>query len=141
MANMPQQEKRFTQDAEHLKDDVKDMATGVMDKAKEIGANVGDKAKEIASAAGQKANNLTSRVGSGMESLGESIREHSPHAGTAGAVASRVAENLERGGRYVREKEIGGMANDLTDVIRRNPVPAILIGVGLGYLIARAIRR
>ena len=152
MANMQQQDKRFNQDAEHARDEAKDTASGMMDKAKEIGATVGDKAKEIGSAvgdkarelastAGQKASNLTARVGGGMESLGESIREHTPHSGTAGAVASRVADNLERGGRYVREKELSGMADDLADVIRRNPVPAILVGVGLGYLIARAIRR
>jgi hypothetical protein len=142
MANTNQQDKRFGQTGEQMHDEAKDTATSVMDKAKEIGSNIGDKAKEFAQTASQRAGNVnvSSHVGAGMESLGETIREHSP-GGRAGEVASRVADNLERGGHYVREKELKGMANDLADVIRRNPVPAILIGVGLGYLLARAIRR
>ena len=30
------------------------------------------------------------------------------------------------------------MADDLTDLIRRNPIPALLVGVGVGFLLARA---
>ena len=33
------------------------------------------------------------------------------------------------------------MAEDLTDLIRRNPIPALLVGVGLGFLLARATTR
>jgi hypothetical protein len=32
------------------------------------------------------------------------------------------------------------MMDDLTDVIRRNPVPAVLIGLGLGFLLGRMLR-
>ena len=34
-------------------------------------------------------------------------------------------------------REIG---DDLTNLIRRNPIPALLLGVGVGFLLARAIR-
>jgi uncharacterized membrane-anchored protein YhcB (DUF1043 family) len=33
------------------------------------------------------------------------------------------------------------MAEDLTSLIRRNPIPAMLVGVGLGFLLARMTRR
>jgi hypothetical protein len=29
------------------------------------------------------------------------------------------------------------MAGDLTNLIKRNPIPSLLIGVGLGFLLAR----
>jgi hypothetical protein len=32
------------------------------------------------------------------------------------------------------------MANDLTDLIKRNPIPALLLAVAVGVLIARATR-
>jgi F0F1-type ATP synthase assembly protein I len=34
-----------------------------------------------------------------------------------------------------------GIADDLTGVIKRNPIPAVLVGIGIGYLIAHALRR
>jgi hypothetical protein len=33
------------------------------------------------------------------------------------------------------------VAGDLTELIRRYPMPALLIGLGIGYLVARSIRR
>jgi ElaB/YqjD/DUF883 family membrane-anchored ribosome-binding protein len=154
MANMTpaQQDKKSQQDTEHLVNESKEAVSGAADKAKDFASNVGDKARDMASnvgdrarsfahTSGQKASEMTKGIGCGMESLGESIREHTPHSGTAGAVASRVADTLEHGGRYLKEKELAGIAEDVADLIRRNPVPAILIGIGLGYLIARAVRR
>jgi hypothetical protein len=32
------------------------------------------------------------------------------------------------------------MADDLSGVIRRNPIPALLIGIGIGFLLARSTR-
>jgi hypothetical protein len=31
------------------------------------------------------------------------------------------------------------MAEDVTNLIRRNPIPALLIGIGAGFLLARAM--
>jgi hypothetical protein len=121
-------------------DKAKEAAAGVMDKAKEAASHVADKARDVASAAGDRAENLTHRVGSGMESLGEQLRERAPQGGTMGAVAGRVAENLQSGGRYLQEEGLSGMADDLGDLMRRNPVPTLLIGIGIGFLIARAVR-
>ena len=41
--------------------------------------------------------------------------------------------------RYLREEGLSGLASDLTDMIRRNPIPALLIGLGVGFLLARAL--
>jgi ElaB/YqjD/DUF883 family membrane-anchored ribosome-binding protein len=58
-----------------------------------------------------------------------------------GSAAGYTASGLERTGRYIEEQGVSGMMDDLTDVIRRNPVPAVLIGLGVGFLIGRALRR
>ena len=57
-----------------------------------------------------------------------------------GAAASKVADTLERGGHYLKEEGVPGMAEDLTGLIKRNPIPALLLGIGVGYLIGRALR-
>jgi hypothetical protein len=57
-----------------------------------------------------------------------------------GSAASRVADTLDSGARYLEQEGLSGMAGDVTEMVRRNPIPALLIAVAVGVLIARATR-
>ena len=122
-------------------DRAKDAASNVTDKAREVASSVMDRAKDAASNLGQKAQGGLESVGSGLTSAAGTIRENLPEEGMLHNVGTRVAEGLESGGRYIREEGFSGMADDLTDLIRRNPIPALLVGVGVGFLLARATTR
>ena len=115
-----------------------DTAAAVGQKASEAASSVSDKAGQVASTVGQKAEAAASTVGSGMQSLAGAIRDKGPHGGVAGSVTSGVADKLESGGRYLEEHGLSGIGKDMTEVIRRNPLPALLLGIGLGFLLARA---
>jgi hypothetical protein len=58
-----------------------------------------------------------------------------------GSATSTLASGLESGGQYLQQQGIKGVADDLTQLIRRNPIPALLLGVGLGFVVARATMR
>jgi hypothetical protein len=98
------------------------------------------RAGDVASNVGHKAEEATSSVGSSMRSLAGSLRENLPHEGVMGTASSAVADTLDRGGRYLEEEGLRGIGEDLTNIIRKNPIPAVLIGIGVGYLIARSLR-
>jgi len=100
-----------------------------------------EKTNEAATFVGKTAEQATEGVGAGMESLGETIREQKPEAGFLGAAGEAVANKLKRGGRYLEEQGLQGIGRDITNIIRRNPVPAILIGIGVGFLLSRLVRR
>jgi ElaB/YqjD/DUF883 family membrane-anchored ribosome-binding protein len=119
---------------------VKDAANTGAEKAKDVARAGWDRTKDAAQAAGHVAENATSSVGGGLESLAGTIREKAPQEGMLGNAASTVADTLEKGGRYLREEGLGGMADDLTNTIRRNPLPSVLVGVAIGFLLARATR-
>jgi len=132
-------------------DKTKDMAHTAIDKARELAATGADKvkdaahagyekAKDLASSAGKMAENASSTVGSGIESFAHTIRENAPHEGMLGSAASTVANTLEQGGRYLREEGLSGIADDMTNTIRRNPIQSILVAVAVGFLLARATR-
>ena len=55
----------------------------------------------------------------------------------AALAGARTPEELDA---HLEEQGLSGMAEDLTGLIRRNPIPAMLIGIGLGYLLARMTR-
>jgi hypothetical protein len=109
-----------------------------MDKAKDVASSVGERARDVASNIGQRAEDATSSVGGSMKSLAGQIRDHGPREGMMGGATSAVADTLEKGGRYLQEEGLRGIGEDLTGLIRRNPIPAILVGVGVGFLLARA---
>jgi len=104
-------------------------------------SDVADKAKQGAKFVGEKAEQATEAVGAGMESLGGTIREHEPNEGILHNVGDAVAGKLERTGQYLEQHGLKGVGEDMTNLIRRNPVPALLIGVGVGFLLAQMMRR
>jgi hypothetical protein len=120
--------------------------------AKEGAANIGqqagsaasqaaDKAREYASRAGDKAEDTLHSVGQGMSSLAGTIRQSAPHGGMLGTAAGSVADQLESGGRYLREHDLGDIGDDLGLVIRRYPIASLLCVFGIGFLAGSAIRR
>jgi hypothetical protein len=98
-----------------------------------MASNVTDTARDWASTAGQRVSDAASSVGSGLGSLASSARENVPGG-------EYVADALESGTRYFQEHSFRDMADDLSGVIRRNPIPALLIGIGIGFLLARSTR-
>lgn len=84
---------------------------------------------------------VTTAVGEKIGSLAEAIREKAPHEGAVGTAATTVAEKLDVAGSYLQEKDLNHVLGDVSGMIRRYPVPALLIGLGVGYLLARTTRR
>lgn len=125
---------------ESMKEEAKGTATGVMESAKGMASNAAKKAGDAAGYVGEKAEDAAHSMGSGMKSLAGTVRQYSPREGMLGNAGAAVAEGLESSGRYLEEYGLSGIGEDLTGMIRRNPVPAVLIGIGLGFLIARATR-
>jgi hypothetical protein len=110
-------------------------------KASEAASSMADKAKQAASDAGHRVEDATHAVGSGMKSVAETIRDKGPREGVAGAATSSVAGYLESGGNYLEQQGVKGMAEDVTNLVRRNPMAALLCGLGLGFILARVTAR
>jgi ElaB/YqjD/DUF883 family membrane-anchored ribosome-binding protein len=103
--------------------------------------SVVESAKDLGKQIGNKADQATAAAGRGMQSAADTIRENTPDEGILGGAAEAVSKTVERGGRYLEEKKISGMMEDVTETIRSHPVPALLIAVGVGFLLARALSR
>ena len=75
------------------------------------------------------------------DALADAIRERAPEEGPMGTAATAVAEKLDAAGSYLYMTDVDRMVDDVPTVIRRYPIPSLLIGLGIGYLLARATRR
>ena len=57
--------------------------------------------------------------------------------GAIATAATAVAGGVESASSYLQEKKFEDMATDLTALVRNYPVQSFLVGVGLGYILAR----
>jgi hypothetical protein len=119
---------------------VKEEAGNVIDKVKDTASQAGQSIGTFASKVGEKAEDATASVGKGMENLGKKVREKGPESGFFGKATEGVAGALETSGKYLEDKNLSGMAGDLASMIKRNPIPAMLVGIGLGFLLAKTMR-
>jgi hypothetical protein len=115
-------------------------AASAAERAGEVASNVGNRVSEMASGAGRRADRAVSAAGRGVESFAETVRDHGPSSGMLGSATSAVADTIDEAGNYLEEHGLSDIASDLTNLVRRNPIPALLVGFGLGFLIARVTR-
>jgi hypothetical protein len=119
---------------------LRDEASKTGEKAKETMSKVGEQAKEAAQYVGEKADDAAAVVGGGIKSLAGTVRENQPESGVMKSAAATVADTLESTGRYLEKEGLTGMSEDVTETIRRNPIAAVLVGIGIGFLLARITR-
>jgi ElaB/YqjD/DUF883 family membrane-anchored ribosome-binding protein len=121
----------------NLTDQAKNLAENAGNKAKQAVDYARDKAGQAGEYVRDRAESATSATGKGMETLAGTIRDRGPQSGILGQATSTVADTLDRTGRYLQDQGLGGMAGDLTNLIRSHPLPAVLLGIGLGFMLAR----
>jgi len=118
---------RFTQSAS-------DMGNKGVDQAKDTAANVygtvKDSVQNVTSGAADMANRAASQI---RDTAKEWV-------GSAEDAATYAAKNVRQAADYATDK-FADWGGEFTGLIRRNPIPAAFIALGLGYLCAMACRR
>lgn len=92
----------------------------------------------MASTLANKADEAVAATGRGIESVADQIRSHTPDNGIVAAASNKLAGSLESGGKYLKEQGMTGMADDVILIVRNNPITSLLVGVGVGFLLARS---
>jgi uncharacterized protein YjbJ (UPF0337 family) len=87
---------------------------------------------------------VAAAVTSAAQDAASGISETAPTAATkaqemAGAAATAVTDRVAGASTYVQEKGVQALPGDLAGLIRRYPVPAVLIGLGIGLLVGRSL--
>lgn len=79
--------------------------------------------------------------GEKMPDAGAAVAGIAAKAQELGAKArSKASELAETASSYLQEKNVRNMAEDVSGLVRRYPVQSLLIGIGLGFLLARSRR-
>ena len=118
-------------------------ASGAAEGVKTAAGYVADQAKDAANYASKgvasagsyldhKAEDATNALGGGLKAAADAIRHNAPHDGRLGQASTAVAQSLTDTGAYLEREGLEGIAKDITTLIKKNPIPALMIGIGLG---------
>jgi hypothetical protein len=105
-------------EAQNLASQAKDVAGQAADKAKDLASQAGEAISGAASAVGRKAEDATAAVGHGIENLAGQVRDSGPQSGMLGTATRAVADTLEGTGKYLEDKNLSGMMDDVTGLMR-----------------------
>jgi uncharacterized protein YjbJ (UPF0337 family) len=106
------------------------------DKTARVVARMSVKARELGATAANKANQAAPVIGEKVKSLACVIRGKAPRQGKLGTTATKVAGGLESASNYLQVKKFDHLGEDFRGLVRRYPLQSLLIGLGLGFLLA-----
>jgi len=131
--------------------EIKNQIKSGIDAAVDQGKNVTDKAATAATGTKQDAHGLTERVKEGANDLietagkaaGQAREKVAEWAGEAGIAAKQAGHKVHEwaGEAYdATADQVGDFGKELTTLIRKHPLPSLLIGFGIGLLVGRTAR-
>ncbi|MBC7807522.1 MAG: DUF3618 domain-containing protein [Akkermansiaceae bacterium] len=134
-----------------LVEDAKEAASeAVTEKVTEVKDAVMDKVSDIAHGASDIAHNVVASVTGAAHSIGDKVAELTGNAKDKINDLTHGSDKSDRVGSYPEYASYGAQSRSirtqtkqagdvLMDTIKENPVPAALVGVGLGWLLVDAI--
>ena len=95
------------------------------------GAGVAERAQELAGSIDQTIDSAGQAVQHTLQRTKKSSR----------AAIGTVAEGIDTSTKYLSDRGMAGMAEDIEGLIRRYPLQAFLIGSSVGFLLSRSWKR
>jgi len=135
-------------------------STGGMQRSGQSGSTWGDQAPGAASettgnmveTAKQKADQVVGQVSatadagidraaSGLDRAAEMLRERAGgQGGSMESVATVAAEKLDAAAHFLQNKDSETLIADLEALVRRRPTESLLVALGIGFLLSKAMR-
>jgi hypothetical protein len=113
-------------------------AAEVKEKAADFGRKTVDNLDESRKSTAVALDQAAAKLHSGGEQL---IGAAHTAADQASGVAHAAADKLQAAADYIRETDLKGMGEDLKDIVKRHPGPALAAAAVLGFIVARGFRR
>lgn len=103
----------------------------VVRKGEEFVHKASDKARETAETVGE-------RIAGASEAIQGKLRDTGKEVGE---VVNAVSDKVRSSAQYLEDSSIQEVVEDVTVLIKRYPIHAVLIGAGIGFLLARGRSR
>ncbi|UFP94233.1 DUF883 family protein [Gloeobacter morelensis] len=76
-----------------------------------------------------------------LHDLAQKLESYGESGSQTGKVTEKVAGGLHRGAEYLEKANVDDLGNRVTETIRKQPLASLGIAFGVGFVIARLLRR
>ena len=130
--------------------------SGLADRARGALGNAGEKLSGVGSSLRERAGGAKDSLANALEAGAEKLRARggdgvSAAGATGGSMAvsddrmtqvtSRVAGGMEGAADWLRDADLDGLKSSIEQQVKEHPGRTLLIAVGLGYLLGKALRK
>ena len=128
------------------------------DRARSVLGNAGNKLADVGSSVRERAGTAKDKLADALETGAEKLRNRGAADATlAGAtgtgstaiandgrvaqISDKVAGGMERSAEWLRDADIDGMKTGIEQQVKEHPGRTLLIALGLGYVLGKALRK
>ena len=123
--------------------------------ASEIDRGVSGRVRSVASSVKQKASGIPALLADGLQAGAQALRQRtaSSDAAVAGssvavtsdtniaAVTDTLASGMESSAEWIRDADLDKLKQGVEKQVKEHPARSLLVALGAGYLIGKALRR
>jgi len=136
---------------------------GFADRARDVAGTAQEKLADVGSSVRDRAGNLKDSLATALDSGAERLRRQAGSTGSSGQqfagateggsvaidatnsriapVATKVAGGMEATAGWLRETDLDSVKTGIERQVKEHPGRTLLVAVGLGYLLGKAIRK
>jgi hypothetical protein len=134
-----------------------DQTDGLADKARNAVGSAGEKLGSVGSTVRERASSAKDSLADALESGAEKLRARSGDGSMAGVgatggtvavtddrmaqVTTKVAGGMESASEWLRDADLNSLKASVEAQVKEHPGRTLLIAVGLGYLLGKALRK
>jgi hypothetical protein len=139
-----------------------DTSQGISDRARDIAGATRDKLADVGTTVRDRAGTMKDSLADAIESGADKLRGPSPIPGAGGValagetggaqvavsrdgrvahVSDQVADGMQATAAWLREADLDSLKESIEAQVKEHPGRTLLIAVGLGYLLGKALRR
>jgi hypothetical protein len=115
---------------------------------------VGDRVRSVASSVKEKASGIPAMLADGLQAGAEALRQRSPSTEkpvgsavaitsdpTIAAVTDTLASGMQSSADWLRDADLDKLKEGVEKQVKEHPARSLLVALGAGYLIGKALRR
>jgi hypothetical protein len=117
---------------------------------------IGKRVKSAASSAKEKASTIPAILADGLQAGAEALRQRRPSTGTStggpsvavtttdssiAAVTDTLATGMQSSADWLRDADLDKLKEGVEKQVKEHPARSLLVALGAGYLIGKALRR
>jgi hypothetical protein len=121
----------------------------------ESNRGVGNRVKSAASSVKEKASNIPAILADGLQAGAQALRQRRSSAGTStagssvavtsdssiAAVTDTLATGMQSSADWLRDADVEKLKEGVEKQVKEHPARSLLLALGAGYLIGKALRR